>query len=82
MVRLFNNANVSDIDPAPMLRLANYQKRRSDFAEDIRKVRLMTSRGMPRDVTGGHFCFHQMPMYVGMYLISLCFMDAFEKVKA
>jgi hypothetical protein len=25
---------------------------------------LMTSRGMPRDVTGGHFCFHQMPMYV------------------
>jgi hypothetical protein len=64
MVRLFNNANVSDIDPAPMLRLANYQKRRSDFAEDIRKVRLMTSRGMPRDVTGGHFCFHQMPMYV------------------
>ena len=38
MVRLFNAANFSDIDPAPMLRLGNYQKRRSDFAETVLKV--------------------------------------------
>ena len=38
MVKIFNNANVSDIDPAPMLRLVNYQKRRADFAETVLKV--------------------------------------------
>ena len=41
MVKIFNNANVSDIDPAPMLRLVNYQKRRADFAETVLKVFLI-----------------------------------------
>jgi len=38
MVRIFKNANISDIDPAPMLRLVNYQKKRADYAESVKKV--------------------------------------------
>jgi hypothetical protein len=38
MVRQFKNANISDIDPAPMLRLVNYQKKRADYAESVKKV--------------------------------------------
>ena len=39
LVDQFNKANVSDIDPAPMLRIVNYQKRRADFAEKVLEVR-------------------------------------------
>ena len=38
IVRQFDEADVSDIDPAPMLRLVNYQKRRFDFAETVIQV--------------------------------------------
>ena len=39
LVDQFNKANVSDIDPAPMLRIVNYQKRRAEFAENVLEVR-------------------------------------------
>jgi hypothetical protein len=39
MVAYFKNANVSDIDPAPMLRLMRYQKRKATLIQTLIQVK-------------------------------------------